>query len=402
MSFHSLDTSQSKRRVAVLVLSVLVCLIALQGLSHVAAAQPYYPYGGGLVAGYVFGFNVYDELIPISWARITATVDSQVVEVASSLGGGYFEMFLPVGFFNLTVEEYGFISKTMQIFVSSGSSTILQFILEQGQRIYTYTVTVNIAGFSSDYYSNLRVDGKYEGIVQGGSSRTLMFKLGSTHQIYVDPYVNGPSGVRYHSTTVNQTVNSKDSITFTYQPEYYLHLEKRIIDFSSVEGWYREGSPVEIPIAPQYMNGTMGVRYVFEYWMVDGAKVPENPISVVMDKPHNVSTRYRTQYYVDIKSEYGNPTGSGWFAENSTVNVSVTTPQGFGVQKVFDRWEGDQVSTSPTVSILVDSPKALIAVWHDDYTQVYAAIVIIVAALVSVALLVRSRKKAKAKIEPKS
>jgi hypothetical protein len=393
MSFHALNASKSKCIATVLVLLVLVGLVASQGLLHVASAQPYYPYGGGLVAGYIIGFNVYDELIPISWASITATVDSQVVGVTSSLGGGYFEMFLPVGFYNLTVEEYGFISKTMQIFVSSGSSTTLQFILEQGQRIYTYPVTVNIVGFSSDYYSNLRVNGKYEGIVQGGRSKTFMFRLGSTHQLDVDPYVKGPSGVRYYSTTVNQTVNGKDSITFTYQPEYYLHLEKRIIDFSSIEGWYGEGSLVEIPSAPQYVNGTLGVRYIFEYWMVDGTKVVGNPVSVVMDRPHNVSTRYRTQYYVDVKSEHGNPTGSGWFDANSTVTVSVTTPQGLGVQRVFDRWEGDQVSTSPTISILVDSPTTLTAVWHDDYTQVYAVILIILATLIFAALSVRSRKR---------
>jgi len=388
--------------VLVFALLILASLASWQYSSNEVNAQPYFPYGGGLVAGYVLGFNVYDELIPISWATITATVDSYVMGQTSSLGGGYFEMFLPVGFYNLTVDEWGFISKTMEIFVSSGSSTTLQFILEQGQRIYTYTVTVRIDGFAPDYHSNLRVDGVYEGIVSGGDSRKLTFKLGSTHQIAVDPHVNGPNGVRYSSVTVNRTVSDMESIIFTYKPEYYLRVEKQAFDFQSLEGWYKDGASVETPVASEYANGTKGVRYVFEYWTVDQAKTSGNPITILMNRPHNLSIQYQTQYYVDVISESGNPTGSGWFDANSTTNISVTTPQGIGVQKVFDRWEGDNASTSPTLSILVDSPKTLTAVWHDDYTQVYIAVLIIVAVLVLATFIAVSRKRSKAKTETKS
>jgi len=402
MSGHILQTRRKRRMVLVFLLLVLAGLASLQHSSNEANAQPYFPYGGGLVAGYVLGFNVYDELIPISWATITATVDSYVIGQTSSLGGGYFEMFLPVGFYNLTVDEWGFISKTMEIFVSSGSSTTLQFILEQGQRIYTYAVTVRIDGFAQDYHSNLRVDGSYEGIISGGDSRRLTFKLGSTHQIAVDPQVNGPNGIRYSSENVNRTVSDTGSITFTYKPEYYLRVEKQALDFQSLEGWYKDGASVETPVASEYANGTKGVRYVFEYWRVDQAKTSGNPITIVMNRPHNLSTQYRTQYYLDVISEFGNPTGSGWFDANSTANISVTTPQGLGVQKVFDRWEGDQVSTSPTLSILVDSPKTLTAVWYDDYTQVYIAVLIIAAVLALATFIVVSRKRAKAKTETKS
>ena len=354
-----------------------------------------------MVTGYVFGFDVYDELVPIAWAHIIATMDSAAVFEASSMGGGYFEMFLPVGFYNLTVEEFGFISKTMQIFVSSGSTLTLQFILEQGQRVYTYEATVYVSGLPSEYYSNLRVDGTYTGMVSGGTSKTFLFKIGSTHRIDVDPYVNGPAGVRYHAKNVNWTVNGRESRTFTYQSEYYLRIEKGLAKLPLAEGWYGEGASMQTVKAPELVNGTRGVRYVFEYWMVDGAKVSGNPIAIVMDGPHNVSSRYRTQYYVDVRSEYDNPTGSGWFDENSMVNVSVTMPPGFGVRKVFDRWEGDQTSTSPTISILVNSPKTLTAVWHDDYTQVYLAIAIIAALIVATFAMTR-RKKAKMEIQPKS
>ncbi len=390
--------SQSERVVKVMLLLAVTGYV----FSCRASAQPYYPYGGGLVAGYVYGFNVYDELIPIAWASITATVDSNVVEHTSSLGGGYFEMILPVGFYNLTVEEYGFISKTMEVFVSSGSSTILQFILEQGQRSYAYRVTVSITGFASDYYSNLKVDDGYDGIIPGGNSKTLTFRSGSTHRISVDQYVNGPNGIRYHSATSNHTVSDTGSISFSYEPQYYLHIEKRIVEFPSVEGWYEAGTPVETPTAPEYVNGTAGARYIFESWVADGAELSGNPISIMMDAPHNLSVRYQTQYYVNVSSDYGNPIGSGWYDANSTANVSVVTPQGFGIQKIFDHWEGDQTSSSPTTSIVVNSPKTLTAIWRDDYTQTYIVIACIAVALILIAIFVRPKRKDDTRSETKS
>lgn len=395
------NVSETCRTARVVVISIVLALIISQSISSQALAQPYYPYGGGFVAGYVLGFNVYDELIPISWATITATVDSQVVGQTSSLGGGYFEMFLPVGFCNLTVEEYGFIPKTMSIFVSSGSSTTLQFILEQGERVYSYDVIVNVEGFGSGYYTNLEIDGQYSGLLFGGTSRTFAFKLGGSHQIEVDPYVNGSSGIRYHSTNVNRTANDRSTITFTYEPEYYLEFQSETVDFPSIEGWYEKGTLVETPIASLHVNGTAGSRYVFEYWTIDGREVGANPVSVAMDKPHNLSIQYRVQYYVSVDSEYGSPVGSGWYDAGSSVEISVTSPQGFGLQKVFDHWEGDEVPDSPTVSILANSPKTLVAVWREDYTQIYVALLVVIAAALAIGLLAL-RRKTKAKTQPVS
>ncbi|MEM3061629.1 MAG: carboxypeptidase-like regulatory domain-containing protein [Candidatus Bathyarchaeia archaeon] len=90
------------------------------------------PYGGGLVYGQVLGFNMYDELIPLEWARVTAIDESEeIIESVSTLSGGHYEMFLPVGRFRLEVEHPGYITQTMNIAVSSGSSTSVNFYLEQ-------------------------------------------------------------------------------------------------------------------------------------------------------------------------------------------------------------------------------------------------------------------------------
>jgi hypothetical protein len=254
-------------------------------------------------------------------------------------------------------------------------------------------VTISVAGFASDYYSSLKVDGKYEGVIVGSNSRTLVFRLGSVHLIEVDSYVNGSDGVRYFSDSTSRTVNGIDSIVFSYEPQYYLRTEERVISLSSVEGWYEADARVESPSATEQVEGVTGARYVFKNWVVDGVGVVGNPISITMNKPHTLSVSYQTQYYVDVRSDHGNPAGSGWYDANSSVTISVTTPKGVGIQKVFDHWEGDQSSTSSTTSILVDSPKTLTAIWRDDYTQLYLAIAAIAIILVIIMLLVKSWKR---------
>ncbi|MEM3507252.1 MAG: hypothetical protein QW589_00235 [Candidatus Bathyarchaeia archaeon] len=88
-------------------------------------------YGGGLVYGQVLGFNMYDELIPLEWAKVIAIDENEeIIESASTLKGGYYEMFLPVGKFKLKVEHPGYISQSMDISISSGSSTSINFYLE--------------------------------------------------------------------------------------------------------------------------------------------------------------------------------------------------------------------------------------------------------------------------------
>lgn len=89
-------------------------------------------YGGGLVYGQVLGFNMYDELVPLEWAKVMAFDENgEIVESVSTLKNGYYEMFLPVGKFQLKVECPGYIEQTMDIAVSSGSSISVNFYLKQ-------------------------------------------------------------------------------------------------------------------------------------------------------------------------------------------------------------------------------------------------------------------------------
>lgn len=115
-------------------LAVLVTMIAigLLGVSSASAhTQPAQYYGGGgYVSGQVLGFDYYNNLLPIAWAQVTAT--NGLYALSSPTGdGGYYGMFLPAGIYNVTVTEAGFLPHTILVAVSDGSSSTINFYLEE-------------------------------------------------------------------------------------------------------------------------------------------------------------------------------------------------------------------------------------------------------------------------------
>jgi len=107
-------------------LFVGVTVVSAQGRTEQAPSQG----GGGLLRGYVYGFNMWDEFITIPWAPVTAT-NGQLSFVAYTGEGGVYEMFLPVGDYNVTVVTPGYKPTSMDVSVSDGSASTINFYLEQ-------------------------------------------------------------------------------------------------------------------------------------------------------------------------------------------------------------------------------------------------------------------------------
>lgn len=115
-------------------LAAMLLIIALVLLgSRIVAAQPqpqqYYG-GGGMITGTVLGFDMYDQLQPIEWATIYAS-DGQRTFVAYSGNGGSYEMFVPVGTYNVTVTIPGYKPYSMSVAVSDGGTSNINFYLEE-------------------------------------------------------------------------------------------------------------------------------------------------------------------------------------------------------------------------------------------------------------------------------
>jgi len=115
-------------------LIVVACMVITVMLlaSRLAAAQsqPSQYLGGGYISGTVLGFDMYDQLQPIQWAAIYAN-NGQRTFIAYSGSGGFYEMFVPVGTYNVTVLEAGYRQISSSISVSDGSASTINFTLEQ-------------------------------------------------------------------------------------------------------------------------------------------------------------------------------------------------------------------------------------------------------------------------------
>lgn len=107
--------------------------VLLAGLSTASASSYVQPtqYGGGYLQGYVFGYNMWDELIPLGWADINVGNDLYTFSYSAYSDGSY-GFYLPTGTFNVTVEEPGFVTQSRMLTVSDGSATTgFNFFLER-------------------------------------------------------------------------------------------------------------------------------------------------------------------------------------------------------------------------------------------------------------------------------
>ncbi len=121
------------RRTQSFLVAVGIAALVILG-TKLVAAQPQSPQyngpGGGAITGYVLGFDMYDQLQPIAWASVYAD-DGQYKFVAYSSSGGYYEMFVPTGTYNVTVVEPGYNPYSNVIAVSNGSTSTINFYLYQ-------------------------------------------------------------------------------------------------------------------------------------------------------------------------------------------------------------------------------------------------------------------------------
>jgi len=112
-----------------------------------------------------------------------------------------------------------------------------------------------------------------------------------------------------------------------------------------------------------------GVRLVFDRWS-DGVRSNPRVISLFQDV--RLTAVYQTQYLLTVDSEHGEPTGGGWYDQNSSAWFAVlpeVRTRIFGVLEakyVFDRWEGDWLGHTPVAAIQMSGPKRVYAFWRKE------------------------------------
>jgi hypothetical protein len=219
---------------------------------------------------------------------------------------------------------------------------------------------------------------------------------GSTHTVAVPPLVNKGSDTRYvfsgwsdGDTSITRVV-SKGSYTANWRNEYLLSVDSAYGNPQGA-GWYKEVDTATFSVTP-YVE-TSDTKHYFTGWSGSYTGT-ESTASLLMVAPATVTANWRHEYLLTLKSEYGQPTGAGWYKETETAPVSVEPTHGVIVRHIFTGWSGDLSDTQSSSGVSMNSPKVITATWRTDFIQLYiliGGIVVLAAIIITVVVIVRGR-----------
>jgi len=189
------------------------------------------------------------------------------------------------------------------------------------------------------------------------------------------------------ATSGSITMTSSSTVTAVFQPQYLLTLSAQPSGAPSPQGsgWFNAGSTASISIPSQVVSQNAGSQLVFSGWTVDGSSNQGgSTLSLQMNSPHVVVAQYMQQYFLTVQSPQGVTSGQGWYNAGSNAPISVSTPPSpmFGVNWVFDGWQGSIQSSTQSTTVLMNGPMTVTAAWHQDYTVLYITVGAIVAVIV--------------------
>ena len=168
--------------------------------------------------------------------------------------------------------------------------------------------------------------------------------------------------------------------------EYYLEVltdPAGIVEINGT-GLYPDGSIVDLE-APLEVPGPEGVKYVFDYWDIDGTPWAGDgtpwKIQVTMDQNHTATAHYKTYYKLTIVTPYAKPyyrveggswvqANETWLEEDTTVQVGVYPGEVLldtDTKAVFDYWSGDASGGRESDWFNMTGPKTAIANWYIMY-----------------------------------
>lgn len=189
-----------------------------------------------------------------------------------------------------------------------------------------------------------------------------------------------------NSLTGSVTMDAAKTVTAVYQLQYYLSAAAQPSNAGTIQGsgWFNAGTSTVISVPSQVLSASSGSKLVFSGWNVDGSMSQSgSTLTIQMNAPHTVVAQYNQQYYLTVSSDQGSVSGGGWYNAGATAQISASSPSSpsYGINMVFNGWQGDIQSSGESTTVLMDGPKSVTATWRADPTVLYVTIAVIVAAI---------------------
>ncbi len=251
-------------------------------------------------------------------------------------------------------------------------------------RVYVYEPKRIVANWTIEYL--VEVEASVSGVPVSGSG---WYPAGSRVTVEAPAEVGGGdvvlrfAGWRVEEGSIDADDLSKPVITFTVDSpvrleavyeKYYLVEVKSPVGEVEGTGYYSVGDTAVIS-APETVPAGRDARYVFKGWSGD-AQGSSPRMTVKVLGPMDIVAEWKLQYKVSLDTnlpEVRGVYGEGWYDAGSraVLRAEEVVPGRLGVRYVFVGWTGDVESPEATVTITVDSPKTLTAIYVKDYTWFY-------------------------------
>lgn len=225
------------------------------------------------------------------------------------------------------------------------------------------------------------------------------YQEGDTAEFYVTPFVE-LTDTRHYFTGWSGDYSGTDSIASlpidapktvdaNWRHEYLLKVNSEYGSPTGA-GWYKEGETAQFSVTP-YIE-LPDTKHIFTGWSGSYTGT-EAAASLSINAPKTVTADWRHEYLLKINSEYGSPTGAGWYKQGEQVPVAVEPVQGAIVRHIFTGWSGDLTATQSSTTVSMGSPKEITANWRTDLMQLYLLIGGVVVVVIIIAIIVSARRR---------
>jgi hypothetical protein len=191
--------------------------------------------------------------------------------------------------------------------------------------------------------------------------------------------------------TLNIPTDSSHTVVFSAVPQYALSVDGTN-DFSYLpssptnDNWFDVGTEVSVNVQKTIEIENNKVRQGItgwsldkeEFWNVedDGSTSFTTP-PILMNEYHQVDFFATYQYKLNVVSDFGDTSGSGWYEQGVTVPISVDAGNDGLVLNSVSGWEGADIEYDGNVAqVFIDGPVTVSAKVEKNYSLVVAVIVI--------------------------
>ncbi len=166
------------------------------------------------------------------------------------------------------------------------------------------------------------------------------------------------------------------TVIATWKTQYWVDIETTYSTVNASSGWYDEGAILVVTVTDKEVDHGNLTKRVIAGWLINGELVKGATVRLEVNRPIEARTVWETYYFVNISLGPGGGRIAAWYARGSVITVRVNSTLvtvGNDVRLVFKGWTGVVNATAPSITLIVNSPLSLSALWTPQYKVEFVA-----------------------------